>query len=142
MVDPDLQIKGGRGNPPGSATSNRELKQPPPRQDNDNIKKIVIFSKTTALHVHQSILYISLTITARLRRETFSCDVFWTTWTCDDQFSLLFLNQGPVVRTPVSANLRLNFNPGFFFLLSKALSRIIFLILFRVSNHQIVGKEN
>ena len=63
--------------PPGSATSNRELKQPPPRQDNDNVKKIVIFSKITALHVHQSILYISLTITARLRRETFSCDVFW-----------------------------------------------------------------
>ena len=49
---------------------------------------------------------------------------------------------GPVVRTPVSTNLRLNFNPGFFFLLSKALSRIIFFILFRVSNHQIVGKEN
>ena len=53
--------------PPGSAT----------RQDNDNVKKIVIFSKITALHVHQSILYISLTITARLRRETSSCHVFW-----------------------------------------------------------------
>ena len=51
-------------------------------------------------------------------------------------------NQGPVVRTPVRANLRLNFNPGFFFLLSKALSRIIFFILFRVSSHQIVGREN
>ena len=50
--------------------------------------------------------------------------------------------QGPVVRTPVSANLGLNINPGFFSLLSKALSRIIFSILFRVSNHQIVGKEN
>ena len=36
----------------------------------------------------------------------------------------------------------LNFNPSFFFFLSKALSRIIFSILFRVSNHQIVGKEN
>ena len=33
--------------------------------------------------------------------------------------------QGPVVRTPVSANPGLNFNPGFFFFLSKALSRII-----------------
>ena len=32
--------------------------------------------------------------------------------------------------------------PGFFFFLSKALSRIAFSILFRVSNHQIVGKEN
>ena len=49
---------------------------------------------------------------------------------------------GPVVRTPVSANPGLNFNPGFFFFLSKALYRIIFSILFRVSNRQIVGKEN
>ena len=49
---------------------------------------------------------------------------------------------GPVVRRPVSANLGLNFNPEFFLLLSKALSQIIFTILFRVSNHQIVGKEN
>ena len=31
---------------------------------------------------------------------------------------------GPVVRTPVSANPGLNFNPGFFFLLSKAHCRI------------------
>ena len=50
--------------------------------------------------------------------------------------------QGPVVRTPVSANPGLNFNPGFPIFLSKALSGIIFSILFRVSNHQIVGKEN
>lgn len=97
--DPVLRIAGGGGgrgsprpSPPGYATSNRELKQPPPRRDNDDVKKIVIFSKITALHVHQSILYISLTITARLRRETFSCDVFWRTWTCDDQFSFLFLS--------------------------------------------------
>ena len=53
-----------------------------------------------------------------------------------------FILQGPVVRTPVSANPGLNFNPGFFFFLSKALSRMIFSILFRVSNHQIVGKDN
>ena len=50
--------------------------------------------------------------------------------------------QGPVVRTPVSANPGLNFNPGFFIFLSKVLSRIIFSFLFRVSNYQIVGKEN
>ena len=49
--------------------------------------------------------------------------------------------QGPVVRTPVSANPELNFNPDFFFFLSKALSRIIFSFLFRASSHQIVGKE-
>ena len=50
--------------------------------------------------------------------------------------------QGPVVRTPVSASPGLNFNPGFFFFLSKALYRIILSILFRVSNHQIEGKVN
>ena len=47
-----------------------------------------------------------------------------------------------VVRTPVSANPALNFDPALFLFLSKALSRIILSILFRVSNHQIVGKEN
>ena len=51
--------------------------------------------------------------------------------------------QGPVVRTPVSANPGLNFNLGFVFFFSQVLSRIIFsIILLRVSNHQIVGKEN
>ena len=48
-------------------------------------------------------------------------------------------DQGQVVRTPVSANPGLNFNPGFFFLLSKALSWIIFSNFFF---YQIVGKEN
>ena len=57
------------------------------------------------------------------------------------RFEFLFI-LGPVVRTPVSANLGLNFNPGFVFFLSKAHSRIIFSILLRVSNHQIVDKEN
>ena len=61
-------------------------------------------------------------------------------------FQVIFLlpsscHHGPVVRTPVSAKPGLNFNPDSFFL-SKALSWIIFSILFRVSNHQIVGKEN
>ena len=55
---------------------------------------------------------------------------------------LRFILPGPVVRTPVRANPGLNFNPGFFFFLSKALFRIIFYIIFRVSNYQIVGKEN
>ena len=59
-----------------------------------------------------------------------------------DRLSVQNNDLGPVVRTPVSANLGLNFNLGFFFLLFKAVSRIIFSILFRVSNHQIVGKEN
>ena len=34
--------------------------------------------------------------------------------------------QGPVVRRPTSANLGLNFDPGFFFFCSKAFSPIIF----------------
>ena len=51
-------------------------------------------------------------------------------------------SRAPVVRTQVSANLGLNFNLGLVFFLSKALSPIIFSILFKVSNHQIVGKEN
>ena len=55
---------------------------------------------------------------------------------------LCLFTQGPVVRTPVSANQGLNLNVGFFFLLSKAVSRIIFSILFEESNHQILGKEN
>ena len=49
--------------------------------------------------------------------------------------------QGPVVRKPISVNPRLNFNPSFFFFLSKALPRKIFSILFRVSYHQILGIE-
>ena len=54
----------------------------------------------------------------------------------------LLLYQGPVVRRPVSSNLGLNFNLGFFFFSSKALSWIIFSFLVRVSSHQIEGKEN
>ena len=49
---------------------------------------------------------------------------------------------GPVVRRPISANSGLNFNLGFFLFCSKTFSQIIFSILFRASNHQIVGKKN
>ena len=51
-------------------------------------------------------------------------------------------HQGRVVRRPVSANPGLNFNLGLFFFSSKAISRKIFSILFRVINHQIVDKKN
>ena len=51
-------------------------------------------------------------------------------------------HQGPVVRRPISANPGLNFNPGFFFFCLKAFSQIIFSLLLRASNHQIVGKKN
>ena len=49
---------------------------------------------------------------------------------------------GRVVRRPVKANPGLNFKPAFFFFSSKAFSRKIFSILFRVANHQIVHKKN
>ena len=49
---------------------------------------------------------------------------------------------GPVVRSPISANPGLNFNLGFYFFCSKAFFRIIFSILFRASDHQIVDKNN
>ena len=51
-------------------------------------------------------------------------------------------HQGPVVRRPISANPGLNFNPGFFSFCSKAFSRTVSSLLFRASNHQIVGKKN
>ena len=52
------------------------------------------------------------------------------------------MNKGPVARRrAISANPRLNFNPGFYFFCSKAFSRMIFSILFRVSNSHIVNKK-
>ena len=65
--------------------------------DDDNVKKenknktIGFMRKTTALHVHHA-WYISLTSTARLRRETSQCDVLWRTWTYEDKFSFLYWN--------------------------------------------------
>ena len=49
------------------------------------------------------------------------------------------LTLGPVVGVNPGLNLNLGF---FFFFCSKVFSRIIFSILFRASNHQIVGKNN
>ena len=49
---------------------------------------------------------------------------------------------GPVDRRPISTNPGLNFNPGVFFSLSIALSRIISSILFRVFFRQIVDGKN
>ena len=49
---------------------------------------------------------------------------------------------GPAVRRPIGANPGLDLNPDFCFFLSKAFSRTIFSILFRVSYHQIVDKKN
>ena len=37
---------------------------------------------------------------------------------------------------------QVKFNPGFFFLCSIAFSQIIFSVIFRASNHQLVDKKN
>ena len=55
-------------------------------------------SKKTALHVHHAFFDISLMFTARLRGETFQCDVLWRTWTYDDRFSFLSLNMDKALK--------------------------------------------
>ena len=50
--------------------------------------------------------------------------------------------RGPVVRRPISAQPEVKFNPGFFFLCLKALSRIIFSAIFKVFKNQLVDKKN
>ena len=57
-------------------------------------------------------------------------------------FRVNFMELGPVVRRPISANLGLNFDPSFFFFCSKAFSPIIFSIIFRACNYQTVDKTN
>ena len=49
---------------------------------------------------------------------------------------------GPVVRRPISAQPGVKFNPCFSFFCSKAFSRIIFSVIFRAFNHQLVDKKN
>ena len=73
---------------------------------------------------------------ARLLRHFISCRGRWRV----ESWQRRPIGLGPVVQTPVSANPGLNFNLGFFIFLLKALS--IFSILFRVTSHQIVGKES
>ena len=61
-------------------------------------KTIVFMSKTTALHVHHTSQYISLTSTERLRRETSQCGVAWKTWTYFDKFSFLYFNMDKALK--------------------------------------------
>ena len=42
----------------------------------------------------------------------------------------------------LALNPGLKFNPGFFLLCSKAFSRVIFSVILRASNHQLVDKKN
>ena len=53
-----------------------------------------------------------------------------------------FFHQDPVVWSPISANLWLHFNPGFFIPSFKSLYRIIFYIAFRASSHHNLDKKN
>ena len=78
---------------------NRELKQVRRRPQGQLQKTIDFISKTTVLHVHHAFQYISLTATARLRRETSKCDVLWPrTRKYDDEFSFLFLNLDNILK--------------------------------------------
>ena len=50
---------------------------------------------------------------------------------------------GPVtVRRPISAKPEVKFNPGFFFLFLKAFSRLIFSVIVKVFNNQLVKGLN
>ena len=69
-----------------------EWKAPVVLQQQQRQTTIGFMSKTTALHVNPAFWYISLTSTARLRRETSQCDVLWRTWTYENKFSVLYLN--------------------------------------------------
>ena len=76
----------------------RQRRQRPRQQQQQRQKTIGFMSKTTALHVHHAFWYISLTSTARLRRETSQCDVLWRTRTYYDKFSLLYLNMDKALK--------------------------------------------
>ena len=69
-----------------------EWKAPVVLQQQQHQTTISFMSKTTALHVNHAFWYISLTSTARLRRETSQCNVLWRTWTYENKFSVLYLN--------------------------------------------------
>ena len=56
-------------------------------------------------------------------------------------FTILLQDLGPVVRRPISANPRLNWNLGFFIPLFKILFGIIFCVPFRASNSHILDKN-
>ena len=57
------------------------------------------------------------------------------------QIRYAFIHQDPVV-CPISPNLWLHFNPGFFIPSFKSLLGIIFYIAFRASSHHILDKKN
>ena len=77
----------------------RELKQLRRRPQRRLQKAIgLMIKKTTALHVHHAFWYISLTSTARLRRETSYFDVLWRTWTYGDEFFFILFNLNIILK--------------------------------------------
>ena len=65
---------------------NRDLKQLLWRRQRQRQNTIGFMTKTTALHVHHAVWYISLTSTVRLQRQTSQSDVLQRTWTYDKNF--------------------------------------------------------
>ena len=66
--------------------------------NDDFIKTVGLMIQTKALHVNHAFQYISLTFTARLRRETPLFDVLWRTCTYDEDFSFLSLNLNKILQ--------------------------------------------
>ena len=67
--------------------------------DNENVKKqLVLWAKQLLCTCITLFWNISMTFTARLRRETSQCDVLRRTWTCYDKFSLLYLNMDKALK--------------------------------------------
>ena len=81
-----------------SLENNSELKQLRRRPQRRLQKTIGLMSNSSA-RAHHAFKYISLTSTARLRRETFTFDVLWRTWTYDDELSFLFLNLNKILKS-------------------------------------------
>ena len=81
-----------------SLENNSELKQLRRRPQRRLQKTIGLMSNSSA-RVHHAFKYISLTSTARLRRETYTFDVLWRTWTYDDELSFLFLNLNKILKS-------------------------------------------
>ena len=58
------------------------------------------------------------------------------------QIRYAFIHQDPVAWSPISPNLWLHFNPGFFIPSFKSILGIIFYIAFRASSHLILDRKN
>ena len=67
-------------------------------------------TKTTALHVYHTFWYISLTSTARPRRETSQSDIIWRMWRYDDKFSFLYFSMAKSLQNSTPGKVTVTFN--------------------------------